>query len=174
MGPLVSAVTGTTDSLTPGEEASGPAVLPAEGRLEPSSDDWETLLPRLQQLAGADPGDINVQRKLALAYYNLGRFDEALAIYEQLLRSEEDAVLRNRVGSTLRDMGDLKGAENAYRQAIVDDPALGAAYLNLAEILWRQARDDEALAVLQEGLDAVPEDKRAPLEAGREILQSSS
>ncbi len=169
-GPLVSAVTGTTDRLTEEEMASAPTIEPAPGRLQPAEEQWTALLPRLQELADGDPDDVNVQRKLALAYYNLGRLDDAATIYERLLAVEEDAVLRNRLGNTLRDMGDEKGAETAYRKAITDDPTVAPPYLNLAELLWRQGRDDEALAVIDQGLAAVSEENKARLEAGRQVL----
>jgi tetratricopeptide (TPR) repeat protein len=169
-GPLVSAVTGTTDRLTEEEMASAPTIEPAPGRLQPAEEQWTALLPRLQELADGDPDDVNVQRKLALAYYNLDRLDDAATIYKRLLAVEEDAVLRNRLGNTLRDMGDEKGAETAYRKAVTDDPTVAPPYLNLAELLWRQGRDDEALAVIDQGLAAVSEKNRARLEAGRQVL----
>jgi tetratricopeptide (TPR) repeat protein len=169
-GPLVSAVTGSTDRLTPGEASAALSVLPASGRVQPSEEEWAALLPKLEQVAAAVPDDADAQRALALAYYNVGRLDEAVAIYERLLGVEEDAVLRNRLGNALRDMDEVVEAEAAYRMAIADDPALAAPYLNLAELLWRQGRDDEALTVLDEGLEAVPEESRATLEQGRAVL----
>jgi tetratricopeptide (TPR) repeat protein len=172
-GPLVSLVTGTTDRLTEGEASTGPTVPAVSGRVQPSEEEWAALLPRLREVADADPDDVNAQRKLALAYYNLGRLDEAAAIYERLLAIEEDAVLRNRLGNTLRDAGDVAAAEAAYRNAIADDPTLAPPYLNLAELLWRQGRDDEALAIIDEGLKAVSEESRATLEEGREVLQAA-
>jgi tetratricopeptide (TPR) repeat protein len=104
----------------------------------------------------------------------LGRFDEAVTVYERLLAEGEDAELRTRLGNTLRDMGDLTGAEAAYRTAIAGDPALAAPYLDLAELLWRQGRDAEALAVIDQGLVAVPEEDRAALEAGRDAIERPS
>ncbi len=157
-GSLVAAVTGTTDGFTSAESATEPTVAPVPGRVQPSEEDWQALLPRLEEASDAAPEDVNIRRKLALAYYNLGLLEEAAAIYKDLLATEEDSVLRNRLGNTLRDMGDLAGAETAYRKAIVDDPALAPHYLNLAELLWRQGRDDEALDVIDEGLGAVPEE----------------
>jgi len=145
-------------------------VLPAAERVEPDSEEWEALLPRLQAVVDADPADRNAQRKLALAYYNLGRLQEALAIYEDLLDAEEDPVLRNRLGNTLRDMGDVTGAEAAYRQATEEDPELAPPYINLAELLWRQGQDEEALAVIDEGLTAVPEEQRTALRDARTVL----
>jgi tetratricopeptide (TPR) repeat protein len=173
-GPLVSAVTGTTDRLTPTEASTDPAMTLAPGRVQPSRQEWEALLPRVQAVVDENPGDVNALRKLALAHYNLGRLDEAAALYEELLAIEEDSVLRNRLGNTLRDMGDSAGAEAAYRKAIADDPAIAPHYLNLAELLWRQGRNQEALTVLNEGLESVPEEQRAALEEGRRVLEKTT
>lgn len=172
-GPLVSAVTGTTDRLTSAEISTEPTLASAPGRVQPSQDDWEALLPRLQEVVDANPGDINALRKLALAHYNLGHLDQAASIYEDLLAIEEDSVLRNRLGNTLRDMGDLAGAEAAYRRAISDDPTIAPHYLNLAELLWRQGRDGEALAVIDQGLRTVAEENRAASEDGRRVLEDA-
>lgn len=173
-GPLASIVTGTTDRLTPGEASTGISVLPAEGRVQPSEAEWAQLLPELLRVAEAAPDDADAQRALALAYYNLGQLEEARALYERLLAVAEDAVLRNRLGNTLRDMDDRSGAEAAYRQALADDAALAAPYLNLADLLWRAGEDDEALALVEQGLAAVPEESRASLEAAREVLQAAA
>ncbi|MFH0915636.1 MAG: tetratricopeptide repeat protein [bacterium] len=173
-GPLVSSVTGTTDRLTDGEALTEPTVAPTADRIQPSGEQWASLLPRLREIAAADPADVNAQRKLALAYYNLGRLDEAAAVYERLLANKEDPVLRNRLGNTLRDQGDVTGADAAYRQAISDDPTRAPPYLNLAELLWRQGRDKEALATIDQGLESVPEESRAALEKGREVLEASA
>ena len=80
-------------------------------------------------MVDANPADANAQRKLALAYHNLGHLKEAAALYERLLATAEDAVLRTRLGNVFRDQGDYAGAEAAYRQAITDDPTLTAPYL---------------------------------------------
>ncbi len=173
-GPLASIVTGTTDQLTPGEVSTGISVLPAQGRLQPSETEWAQLLPELQRVAAAAPDDADAQRALALAYYNLGQLEEARAIYERLLTAAEDAVLRNRLGNTLRDMGDQAAAESAYRKAITDDSTLAAPYLNLAELIWRQGDAAKALDVIEQGLTSVPEESRAALEAGREALESAA
>lgn len=173
-GPLVSAVTGTTDRITPGEIGDGLTAARASDLVQPSEDEWKGLLPLLEESAAADPADDYAQRRLALAYYNLGRLDEAEAIYLRLLEAGEDPVLRNRLGNTLRDRGDLAGAETAYRTVIAAAPTLVAAYLNLAEILWRQDRDAEAILVINQGLLAVAAGDRAALEQARAVLESAA
>jgi len=152
--PLLAAVTGITPE-----------------RLQSPQEEWEQILPRLEQLVSKSPDDVNLQRKLALAYYNLGRLAEAKTIYEQLLAKQEDPVLRNRLGNTLRDMGDIAGAEAAYRKAMADNPALGSPYVNLAELLWRQDRAEQALQIIDKGLTQVQEKDRPALEKAREFLR---
>ncbi len=170
---VAAALTKSDDNPGGAEIPSLPSLAPASDSVQPSEEDWEALLPRLQEAVDATPDDVNAQRKLALAYHNLGYLKEAAALYERLLATEEDAVLRTRLGNVLRDQGDYAGAEAAYRRAIIDDPTLAAPYLNLAEILWRQGLDDEALAVLEEGLLTVPEESRGPLEEGRQAIHSA-
>jgi tetratricopeptide (TPR) repeat protein len=156
-GPIVYAVTQPRDSA--GDVSAGAIPLP---RKATSKEEWTELLPQLQR--AADSGDATARRRLALALYNLRRLDEAQTIYEALLRTKDDAVVRNRLGNTLRDSGDLKDAEAAYRKAIATDPTLPAPYVNLAEILWRTQRDTEADGVLRQGIGAVAPESRAALE----------
>ncbi|MCX8033571.1 MAG: tetratricopeptide repeat protein [Thermoleophilia bacterium] len=164
--------TGDRTSVVVTVISTPPTVSPTPGRVQPSRDQWEALLPRLEAAVAAAPEDINLKRKLALAYYNLGLFEQAVELYEEMLAIKEDAVLRNRLGNTLRDMGNPKGAEQAYRRAIADDPGLPQPYCNLAELLWRQGRNDEALAILEQGLQAVPADKQTLLRQAYQAIQA--
>jgi tetratricopeptide (TPR) repeat protein len=172
-GSLAAAVTGTTDRLTAEESSTGPTVPPASGFVQPSRQEWAALLPRLQKMATDNPEDVNALRKLALAHYNLDHLGEAESIYKHLLSAKEDPVLRDRLGNTLRDLGDASAAEKAYRQAIADDPMLAPPYLNLAEMLWRQGRDADAVSVLQRGLASVNEETRPLLQKGLDFLRTS-
>lgn len=170
---LAEAVTGTTDHLTPAESLGGPALPSSPGRYEPSRALWLDLLARLEPAVNAAPTDVNLKRKLAITYYNLGMLNEAAEVYEELIALDKDPVLRNRLGNTLRDMGETAAAEAEYRAAIAADPSQPPPYLNLAELLWRQGEDDKALALLQEGLRTVPEDKRPLLQTAYNTLANT-
>jgi tetratricopeptide (TPR) repeat protein len=171
-GSLASAVTGTTDHITGADMGGSPSISTTPGRQEPSRKQWEEILPKLQAIVEASPDDVNALRKLALAHYNLGRFSDAADTYKRLLALKEDAVLRNRLGNTLRDMDDATGAEAAYRKAISDDATLAAPYINLAELLWRQGKDAAAVDVLDQGVKAVPEESRESLQKARQVLST--
>lgn len=138
----------------------------------PSVAEWEAAIPTLEKAVATKPEDARAQRQLALAYYNTGRFQDARALYEKLLAAKEDAVLRNRLGNVLRDLGDLEGAESCYRRAINQSPELSDPYMNLAELMWRRHRDGEAVALLEEGLLKVSAESRPVLERALEIIEN--
>lgn len=152
-----------------GPRPGGPAATsPPE---HASESEWRALLPRLEKAARAAPDNATAQRRLAIALHNLGRLDDALSIYEELLTAGEDAVVRNRLGNILRDQGDLKGAEEAYRRALAVDPTLPGPYVNLAELLSRSRRTEEALRLLAEGGLHVAPDAKPALERAARALE---
>jgi cellulose synthase operon protein C len=134
--------------------------------------EWTALLPKLEQAAKADPKDASAQRRLAMAYFSLGRLNAAAAIYKKLLNAEEDAVVRNRLGNVYRAQGAFAEAEASYKQAMKTDPALPAPYLNLAELYYRQHDDQQALTVIKTGLAKVPEASRQLLEQAAKVIES--
>lgn len=140
----------------------------------PSLVEWEAAVLVLEEAVGAKPDDAGAKRQLALAYYNVGRLDEARTIYEAMLAAKEDAVLRNRLGNVLRDLGDLAAAETQYRRAMNQNPEASDPYMNLGELLWRMHRDGEAVAVLEEGLSKVSPESRPVLERALSIIEGAS
>jgi Flp pilus assembly protein TadD len=142
--------------------------------VQESEAEWQALLPKLQEAAKKAPGDAAAQRRLAMAYSNLGTLSEAEKVYLKLLSAGENAVIRNRLGNVYRAEGDVGKAESAYRRALATDPTLPNPYLNLAELLWRQRRDREALAVIVTGLAKVPADSRGLLEQAKATIESAA
>jgi tetratricopeptide (TPR) repeat protein len=49
-------------------------------------------------------------------------------------------------GHSLKEVGDIAAAENAYRRATELDPSVGEVYLHLGRVLTLQHRDQEAAA----------------------------
>ena len=52
-------------------------------------------------------------------------------------------------GNSLYAHGDLHGAEGAFKQAVMIHPEAAGAYNNLAQVLWEQGRNPEALEAAQ-------------------------
>jgi tetratricopeptide (TPR) repeat protein len=67
-----------------------------------------------------------------------------------------ERVLFDAQGSLLFGQGDYKGAEAAFRRSIAIEPDAVFAYANLSGALLYMDRTDEALAVLQQGLQIRP------------------
>ncbi|WP_208279072.1 serine/threonine-protein kinase [Massilia oculi] len=67
-----------------------------------------------------------------------------------------ERVFVDELGSLLYERGDLAGAEQAFRRSIALQPDAVTGYANLNAALLRQGRADEALRVLQQGLQVRP------------------
>ncbi|AQA17439.1 hypothetical protein BST95_03500 [Halioglobus japonicus] len=61
------------------------------------------------------------------------------------------------LGVFYANRGDGPSAEKAYREALVLNPQLIPAYLNLADLLRSQQRDDEARTLLQKAIEIYPD-----------------
>jgi len=106
------------------------------------------LPPRLR-----DPvRDVRHAAVAALAGLPLGALDEAdseafavaLADYRATLMQDADRPeAQINLGVLLSDLGDLDGAERAYRRALVVEPGYPPALVNLADLLRVAGRDDE-------------------------------
>ncbi|MCB1675118.1 MAG: tetratricopeptide repeat protein [Halioglobus sp.] len=81
-------------------------------------------------------------------------FREYLAI--QQLHADMPAT-QLQLGLFYSARGDLPAAEAAYREALHINPQLVPAYLNLADLLRSQSRDDEARQLLLQVLDFAPD-----------------
>jgi tetratricopeptide (TPR) repeat protein len=76
-----------------------------------------------------------------------GSFEAAQAAYAHVLeRWPGNLVALVGLGNTAYRLGDLEGAEQAFRRATLTYPLSAAAHNNLAQALMELGRDDEALA----------------------------
>lgn len=157
--------TGVSNAATPG---STNVVVDNSAK-----EKYQAALPDLEAKAKAAPGDFTALLDLAVAYYNLDRFQDAASLYEQMLKLGEDPMLRNNYGNTLRDMGKTEEAEAAYRKALEEDPKLVVAYVNLASLLARGGSKDEAFKVLDEGIAKLEGADKTRLEKVKTALQKA-
>lgn len=102
------------------------------------------------------------QRALAEAHLRVGDREGALAAFEAaerwLERSKEGL---NNLGSTLAEYGFLEQAERLYRKAAALSPKYVTPRRNLAIMLDRQGRRDDAIAAFEALVRAAPEDDGA-------------
>jgi serine/threonine-protein kinase len=88
------------------------------------------------------------------------RYDNArAAITEAIRRFPRERVFLDALGVVYYERSDLAAAEDAFRRSIALQPDAVTAYANLTAVLMRQNRADEALRVLQQGLQVRPSAK---------------
>jgi len=77
-------------------------------------------------------------------------------IAEAMRRFPRERVFLDALGSVNYEQSDIPAAEQAFRRSIALQPDAVTAYANLTAVLMRQNHADEALRVLQQGLQVRP------------------
>ena len=112
------------------------------------SDHWGLIVLKPTQLPA-----IAREKDYLAAVYGLEksrRFDAAIEGYQKALtRWPRSLIASMGLGNSLYALGDLHGAEDAFRVAVKNHPAAAGAYNNLAQVLLEQERKQEALEAAQ-------------------------
>jgi serine/threonine-protein kinase len=104
-----------------------------------------------------DPSDTFALGAKINVLLRMQRRDEAAALIEQArTRWPKERAFTDLEGTLLYQRGDYAGAELAFRRSLALEPDAVLPYASLSAALQRQARGDEALAVLQQGLRVQP------------------
>ena len=82
----------------------------------------------------------------------LGRHDEAVAACDRALARHPTAALHNARGMSLRQLGHVRYAMDAYRDALALQPGYPEALSNLGNVLRDLERDDEAIDAFQQAI----------------------
>jgi serine/threonine protein kinase len=107
-----------------------------------------------------DPRNIFALNSKANVLLELRRFSEAdIVIKEAMAAYPDEPWFSDLLGSLRLEQGDAVAAEQAFRRSIAIDPASAISYANLNTALVYQHRDDEALHVLQQGLQIRPDSR---------------
>lgn len=113
-------------------------------------------LEELAKVTADDPENVGHANLQAAAYGRIGEFDEALALYEQVLKQ---AAAQPRVwmsyGHMLKTVGRQADGVAAYRRAIELLPTLGEAWWSLANL--KTVRFDDADIAAMEAALRVPD-----------------
>lgn len=79
-------------------------------------------------------------QKAADQAYAAGDFEQAAASYLRLAKAmPSDAGVRYQLGNSLARQGDVSGAVDAYREALVREPQHARAWHNLLQVQLREA-----------------------------------
>jgi tetratricopeptide (TPR) repeat protein len=90
--------------------------------------------PFLETAVAANPDNIKAALYLGLAYQQLNRLDEAIAVYLHVLpkAGPDTAVIAYNLGNLYFAKGNLKEAESCYNKSLTADSAYSSACLNRA------------------------------------------
>ncbi|HTL67446.1 MAG TPA: tetratricopeptide repeat protein [Lacunisphaera sp.] len=107
----------------------------------------------------ARPEDAAAHFEYGLELVELGRVDEALAQYRDVVRLQPDhAAAHAEIGRILLQQGDAAAAVPEFQTAIARHPEFGVAQLGLARASLQLGRWTEADAAFQRARDAMPDD----------------
>ncbi|HEU4403609.1 MAG TPA: alkaline phosphatase family protein [Candidatus Polarisedimenticolia bacterium] len=104
-----------------------------------------------------DPASVTVMQELFALYDGQGRA-QALEprIRAALTREPRSAMHHNWLALVLKRRGDLKGAEEEFRQALQDAPDLVGVMANLGSVYLAEGRPAEAVSILTQALEKDP------------------
>jgi len=147
----------------------------------------------LEKTAAAQPTDETTQYKLAAAYYQARRFDEAwaqlrkVAPYRQAVQSRpeisnleravqaapESKEAHFKLGTAWAQAQLLAPAEAAFKQAIALDDRYVDAHTNLGAVYYQMNRLDDALTEYDAALVISPDDAAAHYDKGVVYVQKA-
>lgn len=117
----------------------------------------EESLTFAQQALELDPSNLFAHNTKSGVLIRMQRYQEAEHSIEIARKAHPaERMFIDRLGSLRHHLGDYTGAEQAFRQSIQIEPDAVSSYANLSMTLVRQGRSDEALHVLQQGLQVRP------------------
>jgi tetratricopeptide (TPR) repeat protein len=96
---------------------------------------------------------------LGIAYQNSKKFQKAVDQYRLALAKENSAATLNNLASALFELGKYQEATSTLEKAIALDPTFAYSYFQLSVFHLRSENSQEAIASLQRGHAAIPENR---------------
>lgn len=118
---------------------------------------FEDSLQLAQQALRLDPSNIFALNTKSGVLIRIQRYTQAEHNIEVARRAHpNERIFVDRLGELRFRQSNYTGAEQAFRESIQIEPDAASAYANLSIALVQQGRDEEALQVLQQGLQVRP------------------
>jgi len=129
----------------------------AQGEVLNMQGKYELALAAFERALALDPECFSAMQGKVEALVQLRRYDTALrSAMEYLRRFPQERIFADQIGTIHYAQAHYKEAEQAFRQSIQIQPDSVFAYANLSAVLASQNRQDDALHVLQQGLQIRP------------------
>ncbi|MCX6996461.1 MAG: tetratricopeptide repeat protein, partial [Kiritimatiellaeota bacterium] len=137
------------------------------------SGDYTNAIPPLEAVIQAKPSLINAWEALSLCYVRTGRLADAQRLLERLLIIDPTLPrIHKALGQVATMQGDLPGAERYYLSSLKLNPDQYDTRLDLARLLRRQNRPDEALVSLRQLRAEDPQRNDVVLEMAQALLDN--
>lgn len=157
-----------------------PATIPASASADDLFDAGTTALksgnllvaiPFLQRVTVLDPKHTHVWNDLGLAYFRVGKFDDATAVFrKQLDVNPSDEHANEYLGLALEQQRHDDDAAAAFRRQIELNPLDTIAHAALGTILLEQHDDSAAVTELEKATILSPENAELEVSLGRAYL----
>ncbi len=129
---------------------------------------------QLGRVLALDPGNLVARNILTRRFEETGRFDDALRMAQETVRmAPESAEARLFAGKGLLRNGDLTGAVDQLRAAILADPSLVEAHHHLATALRKLGEKDEAATEFDKA-EKLRESQHSSIAANIQLSQVNS
>lgn len=123
---------------------------------------FDRAVVQAQALLAESPQHVAATRLLGAGLRGCERYVEAADVLRALaVREPDDALIQNSLGAALRSLGDIDGAEFAFRRACELAPDLPPAFYNHAIVLFMQERTDAGLAAMDRVIMLAPGNEQA-------------
>jgi Flp pilus assembly protein TadD len=146
--------------FTHAQDATGDnfVALNGLGSLKAAGGDYSGALGYYREAVRINPGYAEARSNLGIAYYKLGRLDEAIQAYRDALQSSPDyAEAHYNLGVALLATGRVDDAIGAYQAAMRSNPRHAAARYNLSLALESAGRTQEAMEQYYETIRISPD-----------------
>ncbi len=135
-----------------------------------------------KQAEAIAPQDPKVLNTKGVVLYDLGNLKEAQTVLEQAVSQASSAAGKNltnperstiqvNLGRVYRDQGDLKLAQQAFRRAVVLDPASSSAHNNLGNVAYRLKDCSTAEYELSQAVSLDPQSLSAMSQLGITLFE---
>jgi tetratricopeptide (TPR) repeat protein len=137
----------------------------------------DEALPYLEKAVLEDPAHVQAALYLGIAYQQLSKFDEAIAVYRKILprSGNQSALISYNLGNVYFSRGNASFAEQYYTQAISADPVYASAYLNRANTRVKNGLLNDSISDYRQYLSLEPNSpKRNQIESLIAFIQNEA
>jgi tetratricopeptide (TPR) repeat protein len=122
---------------------------------------WKNSITMFEHTLAVTENNYNIRFNYTYYLCKLGRFDETIEQFEELLKFKSDSATHSDFGIALLHTGRVQDAVEHFRLAMKYDPNCLPAHFNLAVALQDQGRLDEAVGEYRKYLQIKPDDPNA-------------